>query len=97
MPVRKQFYENSRKASDELKKIEKTVKLLSIIHPKLRVTLVHNKCLIWNKTSVASLRQSLLQVYASNIVKNLEDVTCNLQRVNFRFPLEIGFEFRVKS
>lgn len=82
VPVRKQYYENSRKGTEELKKIEKVVKQFSIIHPKLRVTLAHNKCLIWHKTSVYSLRQSLMQVYPHAVLKQMEDVSCELENVS---------------
>lgn len=57
---------------EELKKIEKVIKLLSVIHPKLRVTIAHNKCLIWHKTSVCTLKQSLMQIYPHVVLKNLE-------------------------
>ena len=82
IPVRRQFYEGSRKAAEELKRIEKVVKHLSIIHPKLRVTLAHNKCLIWHKTSVYSLRQSLMQVFPNAILKNLKDVCCSFENAS---------------
>ncbi|XP_065214466.1 PMS1 protein homolog 1-like [Planococcus citri] len=82
IPVRRQFYESTRKAAEELKKVEKVVKHLSIIHPKLRVTLAHNKCLIWHKTSVYSVRQSLMQVYPSAVLKNLKDVQCSFGNIS---------------
>lgn len=72
VPVRRQFYEYTRKATEELKKIEKIVKILSVIHPKLRVTISHNKCLIWHKTAVTTLKQSLMQMYPHVVLKNLE-------------------------
>lgn len=81
IPVRKQFFENTRKATEELKKLEKIVKLLSVIHPKLRVTIANNKCLIWQKTSVNSLRLSLMQVYPNVVLKNLVDFSTSYNEV----------------
>ncbi len=82
VPVRKQFFENTRKGSEELKKIEETVKLLSVIQPKLRITLAHNRCLIWQKTSVYTLRQSLMQVYPHVVQKNLVEFSTKFGEVS---------------
>lgn len=71
LPVRKQLMSSSRRASEELKKVETVVKSLALIHPKLRVTLVHNKFMIWQKTSVSNLRLSVSQVVSQSIVKQL--------------------------
>ena len=32
----------------------------------------HNKCLIWHKTAVTTLKQSLSQMYPHVVLKNLE-------------------------
>lgn len=82
IPVRKQFLSNSKRAADELKKLEKTVKSLAMIHPRLRVTLVHNKFLIWQKTSVNNLRQSVMQVVSLHTVKQLHHILQNMSQVN---------------
>ena len=43
LPVRKQFYQNSKKRKDELKKILDLVTSFAIIMPKLHITLTHDK------------------------------------------------------
>lgn len=90
VPVRRQYYENTRQATAELKRTEKIVKLLSVIHPKLRVTIAHNKCLIWQKTAVFSLRQSLMQVYPHVVLKNLVEYKSTLDDVS-HCPLSLTF------
>lgn len=71
VPVRREYCSKSR--SYELQKIEKVIKVLAIINTKLRVTLVHNKCLIWQKTESYTIRDSLMQAYPHNMIKNLID------------------------
>ena len=79
--MRRQYYDNVRKASEELKKIEKVAKTLSVIHPRLRVTISHNKCLIWHKTAVSTLKQSLMQMYQHVVLKNLEYFSHSIDNV----------------
>lgn len=62
----------NKKAQEELRNVEQAVKSFAVIHPNLRVTLAHNKCLIWQKTSVANLKLAFLQVASSAVVKNLD-------------------------
>jgi hypothetical protein len=57
-----------------MKKTEAIVKCLAVIHPRVRVTLVHNKCCIWQKNQVPSLRQSLVQMVPPTMVKQLHDL-----------------------
>ncbi|XP_072152605.1 uncharacterized protein [Bemisia tabaci] len=72
LPVRKQIMSKNKKAQEELRNVEQAVKSFAVIHPNLRVTLAHNKCLIWQKTSVANLKLAFLQVASSAVVKNLD-------------------------
>uniref|UniRef100_A0A1B6IS25 HMG box domain-containing protein n=1 Tax=Homalodisca liturata TaxID=320908 RepID=A0A1B6IS25_9HEMI len=81
LPVRRQFMSNAKRAAEELKKVEKVVKSLAVVHPRLRVTLVHNKFLIWQKVSVANLRQSVMQILSLSIVKQLHHILENSPQV----------------
>lgn len=74
LPVRKQLMSSTRRASEELRKVENVVKLIAVVHPRLRVTLTHNKFLIWQKTSVNNLRQSVTQVFAQSVVSKLQHI-----------------------
>ncbi|KAG8252495.1 ATP-binding mismatch repair protein [Homalodisca vitripennis] len=81
LPVRRQLMSNAKRAAEELKKVEKVVKSLAVVHPRLRVTLVHNKFLIWQKVSVANLRQSVMQILSLSIVKQLHHILENSPQV----------------
>ena len=74
LPVRKQLMSSSRRSSEELKRVENTVKSIAVVHPQLRVTITHNKFLIWQKTSVSNLRQSATQVFTQSVVAKLHQV-----------------------
>lgn len=81
LPVRKQYMSNSKRANEELKRIEKVVKSLALVHPRLRLTLVHNKFLCWQKTSVANLRQSIMQVVPISMAKQLHHILHKTEQV----------------
>ncbi|XP_014278531.1 PMS1 protein homolog 1 [Halyomorpha halys] len=83
LPVRKQFLTNGRRKMDEIKKVEQVVKTLAVIHPRLRVVLTHNKFCIWQKNCVSTLRQSLVQIIAPTIVKQLTDIKYESKNISF--------------
>lgn len=72
---------NARRSAEELNKVEKIVKSLAMVHPRLRVSLVHNKFLIWQKSSVTNLRQSVMQVISLSLVKQLHHILHNSPHV----------------
>lgn len=43
LPVRRQFYSNTKKCKEELKKVQDLLTAYAIIKPELRVTFTHNK------------------------------------------------------
>ena len=47
LPVRKQYYNTSKKKKDELKKVEDLVTSYGVIRHDVRFTLRHNKELLW--------------------------------------------------
>ncbi|CAH1399041.1 unnamed protein product [Nezara viridula] len=83
LPVRKQFLTNGRRKMDEIKKVEQVVKTLAVIHPRLRAVLTHNKFCIWQKNCVSTLRQSLVQIIAPTIVKQLTDIKYESETISF--------------
>lgn len=83
LPVRKQFLTNGRRKMDEIKKVEQVVKTLAVIHPRLRTVLTHNKFCIWQKNCVSTLRQSLVQIIAPTIVKQLTDIKYESETISF--------------
>ncbi|XP_066993378.2 PMS1 protein homolog 1 [Anabrus simplex] len=74
LPVRKQFLSSSHRASMELKQTLAVVKCLAIINPELRVSLCHNKCMVWQKPGAATLRESVLLGLGHGVVSRLEEL-----------------------
>jgi DNA mismatch repair ATPase MutL len=74
IPVRKNYLNSGRRAAEELKRADHVVKSLAIIHPSLRVTFCHNKCLLWQKSACTSLRLSLMQVVGHFVSSKLEEL-----------------------
>ena len=52
LPVRKQYYNTAKKKKDELKKVEDLVTSYSVIRHDVRLTLRHNKELLWQVRSM---------------------------------------------
>uniref|UniRef100_A0A8C7MBD8 PMS1 homolog 1, mismatch repair system component n=1 Tax=Oncorhynchus kisutch TaxID=8019 RepID=A0A8C7MBD8_ONCKI len=46
LPVRRQYYANTKKCKEELKKVQDVLMAYAIIKPELRLTLTHNKIVI---------------------------------------------------
>ncbi|XP_039285270.1 PMS1 protein homolog 1 [Nilaparvata lugens] len=84
LPVRRQVMSCSKRMNDELKKVENIVKSLSVINPGVRVSLAHNKCLIWQKTAVKDLRLSVMQVFSYNLSKHLHHIVHHTDKVLLR-------------
>lgn len=74
LPVRKNYLNSGRRAAEELKRADNIAKSLAVIHPGLRVTFCHNKCLLWQKAACTSLQQSVMQVVGYHISNNLEEL-----------------------
>ncbi|XP_033761581.1 PMS1 protein homolog 1-like [Pecten maximus] len=72
LPVRRQFYNNVKKNKEELKKVEMIVMAFGLIFPKIRITLRHNKDLIWQKNPVQDLRASVTGTLGKNFLNQME-------------------------
>ncbi|RZF47349.1 hypothetical protein LSTR_LSTR012853 [Laodelphax striatellus] len=81
LPVRRQVMSCTKRMNEELKKVENVVKSLSVINPGVRVSLAHNKCLIWQKTAVKDLRLSVMQVFSYNLSKYLHHIVHHNNKV----------------
>lgn len=46
LPVRRQYYANTKKCKEELKKVQDLLMAYAILKPELRLTLTHNKVLL---------------------------------------------------
>ncbi|KAH9524845.1 hypothetical protein Btru_028019, partial [Bulinus truncatus] len=71
LPVRKQYYANSQRKKDDLKKIEDFLLTFSIIKPLLRITFRHNKELIWQKHPANTIKDVLHSVLSRPVANQL--------------------------
>ncbi|XP_074766703.1 PMS1 protein homolog 1 isoform X3 [Athene noctua] len=71
LPVRKQFYSTNRKCKEELKKVQDLLITYGIIKPDLRITLTHNKAVIWQKTRVSDHKMACMSVLGTAVMGSM--------------------------
>ncbi|KAM6934943.1 PMS1 protein homolog 1 isoform 2-T2 [Xenentodon cancila] len=71
LPVRRQYYSSTKKCKDELKKVQDLLMAYAILKPELRLSLVHNKVVVWQKAKVPDTRSVLLATLGSSTAANL--------------------------
>ncbi|NXM75897.1 PMS1 protein, partial [Serilophus lunatus] len=71
LPVRKQFYSTNRKCKEELKKVQDLLTAYGIIKPDLRITLIHNKAVIWQKTRVSDHKMACMSVLGTAVMGSM--------------------------
>ncbi|NWW70661.1 PMS1 protein, partial [Climacteris rufus] len=71
LPVRKQFYSTNRKCKEELKKVQELLTAYGIIKPDLRITLTHNKAVIWQKTRVSDHKMACMSVLGTAVMSSM--------------------------
>ncbi|XP_041857334.1 PMS1 protein homolog 1 isoform X2 [Melanotaenia boesemani] len=71
LPVRRQYYSATKKCKEDLKKVQDLLMAYAIIKPELRLMLVHNKVVVWQKAKVTDYRSALLATLGSSAVANL--------------------------
>ncbi|XP_049657153.1 PMS1 protein homolog 1 isoform X2 [Accipiter gentilis] len=71
LPVRKQFYSTNRKCKEELKKVQDLLTAYGIIKPDLRITLTHNKAVIWQKTRVSDHKMACMSVLGTAVMGSM--------------------------
>ncbi|KAG7240512.1 hypothetical protein INR49_026796 [Caranx melampygus] len=71
LPVRRQYYSSTKKCKEELKKVQALLMAYAIIKPDLRLSLVHNKVVVWQKAKVADHRSALLATLGPSAAANL--------------------------
>ena len=72
MPVRRQFYNTAKKKKEELKKVEDLLMWYGAIRLGTRLTLRHDKDVIWQKNVVVDVRSALLGIFGRSVVSQLE-------------------------
>uniref|UniRef100_A0A673YLS9 PMS1 homolog 1, mismatch repair system component n=1 Tax=Salmo trutta TaxID=8032 RepID=A0A673YLS9_SALTR len=71
LPVRRQYYANTKKCKEELKKVQDLLMAYAILKPELRLTLTHNKVVVWQKAKVSDHRMALMATLGPNAVAHL--------------------------
>ncbi|NXU49611.1 PMS1 protein, partial [Turnix velox] len=71
LPVRKQFYSTTSKCKEELKKVQDLLIAYGIIKPELRITLTHNKAVIWQKTRVSDHKMACMSVLGTAVMSSM--------------------------
>ncbi|XP_006864106.1 PREDICTED: PMS1 protein homolog 1 isoform X2 [Chrysochloris asiatica] len=72
LPVRKQFYSTAKKCKDELKRVQDLLVNYGILKPDLRIVLMHNKAVTWQKTRVPDHKTALMSVLGTAVMSNME-------------------------
>ncbi|CAG08289.1 unnamed protein product, partial [Tetraodon nigroviridis] len=88
LPVRRQYYSSTKKRKEELKKVQDLLLAYAMIKPELRLTLVHDKVVVWQKAKVPDHRSALAATLGPSVVMNL--VPCHHRQEQPEISLE-GF------
>ncbi|XP_076054996.1 PMS1 protein homolog 1-like isoform X2 [Oratosquilla oratoria] len=65
LPVRRQYYNNTKRRKDELKMVEETMMAFAMAVPAVHVSLYHDRHLIFQKVSAQDFRGSVLNTLPS--------------------------------
>uniref|UniRef100_A0A9J7ZJV5 PMS1 homolog 1, mismatch repair system component n=1 Tax=Cyprinus carpio carpio TaxID=630221 RepID=A0A9J7ZJV5_CYPCA len=71
LPVRRQYYSNTKKCKEELKRVQNLLMAYAVVKPELRITLSHNKAVVWQKSRVSDHRTALMAVLGAASVANM--------------------------
>lgn len=89
LPVRKQFSSNNKKCKEELKRVEDLVIAYALVHPSLRISLRHNKTVIWQKSKVSNHKTALLSVFGTALLAQMgtiefhDESHCNIRVLGY--------------
>ncbi|XP_069839625.1 PMS1 protein homolog 1 isoform X2 [Dendropsophus ebraccatus] len=68
LPVRKQYYSTAKKCKEELKKIQDLLICYGLIKPDVRMVLVHNKVVLWQKNKASDHKMALISVLGTSVM-----------------------------
>jgi len=83
LPVRKQIYSSKKHCVNDLRRVETIVKSLAAIQQNIRVSLVHNKSVLWQMTSAMDLVVTYGQIWSSSMTKYVKQLTFTSEEVSF--------------
>ena len=75
VPVRKQYFRNTKRCKEDLKKVEGTMLALGIAHPRVRFVLKHNKNVIWQKLQTTDFKINVSLVLGASFMQQLCPIT----------------------
>ncbi|XP_075173874.1 PMS1 protein homolog 1 isoform X3 [Anomaloglossus baeobatrachus] len=74
VPVRKQYYSTEKKCKEELKKVQDLLISYSLIKPDVRIALVHNKVILWQKNKVSDQKMALISVLGTTVMNAMTHI-----------------------
>lgn len=83
LPVRKQIYNSKKYCVNDLHRIENIIKSLFAIQQNIRVSLVHNKCVIWQMSPVSDITVTFGQIWSSSMTKYVKHLQFSNTEVSF--------------
>jgi len=83
LPVRKHIYSSKKHCVNDLRRVENVVKSLTAIQQNIRVSLIHNKSVLWQMTPVNDLAVTFGQIWSSSMTKYVKKVTFSNEEVSF--------------
>ncbi|KAL5234739.1 hypothetical protein ACI65C_002149 [Semiaphis heraclei] len=89
LPVRKQIYSSKKHCVNDLRRVENIVKSLAAIQQNIRVSLVHNKSVLWQMTSAIDLVVTYGQIWSSSMTKYVKHLIFASEEVNIDIVLPV--------
>jgi DNA mismatch repair protein PMS1 len=71
LPVRKQCFKSAKKCKEELKRVEDLLIGFGLAHCGLRLTLKHNKCIIWQKIQTSDFGSNVSLILGAALFQQL--------------------------
>jgi len=83
LPVRKQIFSSKKHCINDLRRVENVVKSLAAIQQNLRVSLVHNKSVLWQMIPVNDFTLTFGQIWSSSMTKYVKHLKFSSEEVCF--------------
>ncbi|XP_069589958.1 PMS1 protein homolog 1 isoform X2 [Ranitomeya imitator] len=74
VPVRKQYYATEKKCKEELRKVQDLLISYGLIKPDVRIVLVHNKVILWQKNKVSDQKMALISVLGTTVMNAMAHI-----------------------
>ena len=75
LPVRKQYYKNSKLSRENFKKIENMLMSFGLAHPHVHFILKHNRSVIWQKIRCANFADNAAAIFGVQLFQKLSHFT----------------------